>query len=724
MCFRSRAASRPTRLVVASRTTRILFAALAVCASALGSPGRPIRFEEMVKIPRVGGVALSPDGRLAAFVVATPDVEANASRSAIWVVATGGAAAGRDGAGAAAGRDGAGGDARRLTSGEKRDSDPGFSPDGATLAFLSDRDGVSQIWTVPLAGGDASKATSIPTGVDAFTWAPDGKAFIASSTVFPGCADAACLQKELDRRAAAKIRGRLADRLYIRHWNTWKDGTRSHILRVPVGGGPFVDLTPGDRDAPPFTVGGGPDWSVSPDGGELVYASNPDPNEAVSTNADVYVVSTGGGASPKDLTAGNRAFDGSPRFSPDGKWIAYRSQRRAGFESDRFRLMLLDRATGASRSVTDDLDAWVLDFHWAPDSKSLVFSTEQKARDAFYRVPVSGGAPALLWTGGGIAGFAIGGGRIVFVSSTLSRAPEVWSVGLDGKGAAPLTHTGDAVFAGLAPGEVSERRTPSSDGRQLHAWLVKPPGFDPSRKYPAVFLIHGGPQGAWIDAWSTRWNPQVWAAYGYVVYAANPRGSTGFGQAFLDAISGDWGGQVYDDLMRQADDLQSLPFVDGKRIAAAGASYGGYMVDWIAGHTNRFAALVTHDGTFDTVSANLETEELYFPNWEFQGWPWNSKLYEKWNPMLSAGNMKTPMLVVTSERDFRVPFGQGLQLFNALQIQGVPSRLLTFPDEGHWVLMPGNSWLWHNTVMDWLHRWIGGDPADPKALEAAYSWTK
>jgi dipeptidyl aminopeptidase/acylaminoacyl peptidase len=455
-----------------------------------------------------------------------------------------------------------------------------------------------------------------------------------------------------------------------------------------------------------------------------VYASNPDANEAISTNADVYVLSLAGGAKAKNLTASNLAFDGAPRYSPDGKWIAYRSQTRPGFESDRIRLMLLERATGLSRSVTDALDAWVLDYRWAPDSKSLIFSTEQKGRDAFYRVPASGGAPALLWTGGGIASFELAGGRIAFASSTISRAPEVWTVGLDGRGASPLTHAADAVFSGLALGEVSERATAASDGRPLHAWLVRPPGFDPAKKYPAVFLIHGGPQGAWVDAWSTRWNPQVWAAYGYVVYAANPRGSTGFGQDFLDAISGDWGGRVYEDLMRQADDLQSLPFVDGKRIAAAGASYGGYMIDWIAGHTDRFAALVSHDGTFDTVSANLETEELFFPNWEFKGWPWNSKLYEKWNPMLSAGNMKTPMLVITSERDYRVPFGQGLQLFNALQIQGVPSRLLTFPDEGHWVLKPGNSSLWHNTVMDWLHHWIGGDPADQKALETAYSWTK
>jgi dipeptidyl aminopeptidase/acylaminoacyl peptidase len=692
-----------------SLSTCALVASLAACAAApvLAAPGRPIRFEEMAKIPRVGGVALSPDGRLAAYTVSTPDVAANTSRSAIWAVPT------------------SGGEARRITSGDKRDSDARFSPDGRTLAFLSTRDGAPQIWTVPVAGGDASKATSVPTGVDAFTWAPDGGSFIASSTVFPECSDAACLQKELDRRANAKVRGRLADKVFIRHWDTWKDGTRSHILRVPVAGGPYVDLTPGNRDAPPFTVGGGVDWDVSPDGRELVYASNPDANEAISTNADVYVVAVNaGGGAAKDLTSANPAFDGTPRYSPDGKWIAYRSQRRAGFEADRFRLMVLDRATGLSRSLTDDLDAWAEDFRWMPDSKSLVFTTQLRGRDAFYRVSLSGGAPAPIWTGGGIASFELAGNRIVFVSSTISRAPEVWTVGLDGRGAAPLTHAADAVFSGLQPGEVSERTTPSSDGHSLHAWLVKPPGFDPSRRYPAVFLIHGGPQGAWIDSWSTRWNPQVWAAYGYVVYAANPRGSTGFGQDFLDAISGDWGGGVYDDLMRQADDLQSLPFVDGKRIAAAGASYGGYMIDWIAGHTDRFAALVSHDGTFDTVSANLETEELWFPNWEFKGWPWSSKLYEKWNPMLSSANMKTPMLVITSERDFRVPFGQGLQLFNTLQILGVPSRLLTFPDEGHWVLKPGNSSLWHNTVMDWLHRWIGGDPADPKALETAYSWTR
>ena len=274
-------------------------------------------------------------------------------------------------------------------------------------------------------------------------------------------------------------------------------------------------------------------------------------------------------------------------------------------------------------------------------------------------------------------------------------------------------------------GEVSERSTRSADDRNLKAWLVKPPGFDPSKKYPAVFFIHGGPQGAWSDGWSFRWNPQVWAAYGYVVYAANPRGSTGFGQQFLDEISGDWGGKVYDDLMRAADDLESLPFVDRNRIGAAGASYGGYMINWIAGHTNRFKCLVSHDGTFDTVSSSVETEEIWFPNWEFHGMPWEKgSVYEKWNPMLFAEKFSTPTLVIHGEKDYRVPFGQGLQFFTALQLRGVPSKLLMFPDEGHWVLKPGNSRLWHNTVMDWLHRYLGGAEADPKALETVYSVTK
>jgi dipeptidyl aminopeptidase/acylaminoacyl peptidase len=677
--------------------------------AAAAAPGRPFRFDELAKAGRVGGFSLSPDGQSVVYTVGTPDVEENRTRSALWLQSL------------------SGGEPRRLTSGEKRDSDAKFSPDGGKLAFLSNRDGGSQIYLLDLTGGEPAKASSFPADVNGFRWSPDGKWFVFTADVFPDCPDAACDERKFKEREKSKTKARVAERLLFRHWDSWKDGLRTHVWKAPVSGAASaaVDLTPGDRDAPPFSIGGGDDYDVSLDGKGFVYASNPDKVEALSTNGDIWMTSFDGKEKARDLTEANKAYDGTPKFSPDGKWIAWRSQKRPGFEADKFTLVVLERATGKTRALTEDLDEWAEGFTWAPDSRSIYFTSHVGARGAIFRVGLDG-KPAEIWRGGSASGLTVSrdGRRLVFSSGSLGRAPEIWSAGADGKGAAPVTHVNDGLWKEIEMGEVSERTTRSADGRNLQAWLVKPPGFDPSKKYPAVFLIHGGPQGAWTDSWSTRWNPQVWAAYGYVVYAANPRGSTGFGQEFVDEISGDWGGKVYDDLMRQADDLESLPFVDKSRIGAAGGSYGGYMVDFIAGHTERFAALVSHDGVFDIASSNLETEELWFPTWEFKGLPWNSDQYQKWNPMLSAEKFKTPTLVITSERDYRVPFGQGLQFFTALQIRGVPSKLLTFPDEGHWVLKPGNSRLWHATVMDWLHRYLGGAEGDPKALGTAYSVTK
>jgi dipeptidyl aminopeptidase/acylaminoacyl peptidase len=686
-----------------------LFLILPIPEAAAAASGRPFRFDEIAKTGRVGGFSLSPDGQSIVYTVGTPDVDENRTRSVLWLQSV------------------AAGEPRRLTSGEKRDSDPKFSPDGGKLAFLSNRDGGSQIYVLDLAGGDPAKASSFPAEVNNFRWSPDGKWFVFTANVFPDCPDASCNEKKFKEREKSKTKARVAERLLFRHWDGWKDGLRTHIWKAPVSGpaSAAVDLTPGDRDAPPFSVGGGEDYDVSSDGKDFVFASNPDRIEALSTNGDIWVTSFGGREKARDLTEANKAYDGTPKFSPDRKWIAWRSQKRPGFEADRFTLVVIDRATGKTRPLTDDLDEWVESFAWAPDSRFIFFTSHVGARGVIFRVGLEG-KPSEIWRGGSASGLTVSrdGRRLFFSSSSLGRAPEIWSSGADGKGAAPVTHVNDGLWKEVEMGEVSERTTRSADGRNLQAWVVKPPGFDPSKKYPAVFFIHGGPQGAWTDSWSTRWNPQVWAAYGYVIYAANPRGSSGFGQQFLDEVSGDWGGKVYDDLMRQADDLESLPFVDKARIGAAGGSYGGYMVNWIAGHTARFAALVSHDGPFDLASANLETEELWFPTWEFKGWPWTSDQYQKWNPMLSAENFKTPTLVITSERDYRVPFGQGLQFFTALQVRGVPSKLLTFPDEGHWVLKPGNSRLWHATVMDWLHRYLGGAEADPKALETAYSVTK
>ena len=687
--------------------TLLLLFALRETAPA--APGRPFRFDELARAGRVGGFSLSPDGQWVVYAVGTPDVEENRTFSSLWLQPL------------------PGGEPRRLTFGEKNDSDPKFSPDGAKLAFLSNREGGSQIYMLGMNGGEPAKASSFPADVKGFRWSPDGKWFVFTADVFPDCPDAACDERKFKEREKSKTKARVAERLLFRHWDSWKDGLRTHIWKVPVSGpaSAAVDLTPGDRDAPPFSVGGGDDYDVSPDGKDFLFASNPDKVEALSTNGDIWITSFDGKVKARDVTEANKAYDGTPTFSPDGKWIAWRSQKRPGFEADKFTLVIYDRATGKARPLTEDFDEWVEAFKWAPDSRSLYFTAHAGARGAIFRVGLDG-KPAEIWRGGSASGLTVSrdGRRLVFSSSALSRAPEIWSAGADGKGAGPVTHVNDGLWKEVAMGEVSERTTRSADGRDLQAWLVKPPGFDPSKKYPAVLLIHGGPQGAWTDSWSTRWNPQVWAAYGYVVYAANPRGSTGFGQKFLDEISGDWGGKVYDDLMRQADDLESLPFVDKSRIGAAGGSYGGYMVDWIAGHTDRFKALVSHDGPFDLASANLETEELWFPTWEFKGWPWDSDQYRKWNPMLFAEKFKTPTLVITSERDYRVPFGQGLQFFTALQVRGVPSKLLTFPDEGHWVLKPGNSRLWHATVMDWLHRYLGGAEADPKALGTAFSVTK
>ncbi len=693
-----------------SRAVLAALLILAPCAASPATSGRPFRFDELAKAGRVGGFSVSPDGQWLVYTVGTPDVEENRTRSALWLQSL------------------SGGDPRRLTSGEKRDSDPKFSPDGARIAFLSNRDGGSQIYVLDLSGGEPAKASSFPADIEGFRWSPDGKWFVFTANVFPDCADAACNEKRFKEREKSKTKARVAERLLFRHWDSWKDGLRTHIWKAPVSGAGLRLCGPDPRrpGRSPFSIGGGGDYDVSPDGKDFVYASNPDRVEALSTNGDIWMTSFDGKEKPRDLTESNKAYDGTPKFSPDGKWIAWRSQKRPGFEADRFTLTLFERATGKIRGLTEDLDERVEGFTWAPDSRSLYFTSHVGARGAIFRVGLEG-KPAEIWRGGSASGLTISrdGRRLVFSSSSLSRAPEIWSAGADGKGAAPVTHVNDGFWKEVEMGEVSERMTRSADGRNLQAWLVKPPGFDASKKYPAVFLIHGGPQGAWTDSWSTRWNPQVWAAYGYVVYAANPRGSTGFGQKFVDEISGDWGGKVYDDLMRQADDLESLPFVDKSRIGAAGASYGGYMVDWIAGHTDRFKALVSHDGVFDLVSGNLETEELWFPAWEFGGLPWDSgSTYQKWNPMLSADKFKTPTLVITSEKDYRVPFGQGLQFFTALQVRGVPSKLLTFPDEGHWVLKPGNSRLWHATVMDWLHRYLGGAEADPKALETAYSVTK
>ncbi|PYU96977.1 MAG: S9 family peptidase [Acidobacteria bacterium] len=655
----------------------------------LSAEGRhPISFDDLIGFARVADPQISPDGRWVAYSAARYSKEKNAGNSDIWIVPL------------------AGGNARQLTQSEKRDNTPRWSPDGRRIAFVSARDGAPQIWIMDLSGGDARKLTRISAGADDVIWSRDGRWLAFTSEVFPDCPDDACNKKRNEEAESSKVKARIIERLLYRHWDSWKDGKRTHIFVVSSEGGTPVDVTPGDFDAPPFSLAGPTDYEFSPDGRELCFARNTDKIEAISTNVDLWVTALPGGT-PRKITP-NPAYDGSPRYSPDGKYIAYRSQRRPGFEADRFELTLYDRNSGSSRSLTSNLDRPVDEFSWAPDSKSVFFAAEDEGYSSVFQAGVDGGNVRRIVerSFNGSVKVSPDGKALVFTRQSISQPVELYRSDIDGRNTVPLTAMNAEALARIEFGAVDPVRYKGSGGADIQAWITRPPRFDASRKYPAIVLIHGGPQGAWSDAFSYRWNIQMFASRGYVVFAPNPRGSTGFGQQFTDEISGDWGGKVYEDIMQGVDFLAQLAYVDPGRISAAGASYGGYMANWIQGHTDRFRCLVSHDGVYNTFSMYGSTEELWFPEWEFRGTPWTSpELYARWSPSSFVKNFKTPMLVIHGEQDFRVPVTEGMQLFTALQRIGIPSKLLYFPDEGHWVLKPQNSELWYKTVLDWIDRY-------------------
>jgi len=651
-----------------------------VAAAAFAQP-HPLTFEDLLSFQRIGSPQVSPDGKWIAYDASTPDLKANKSTSAVYLIPA------------------AGGPAKKLTDG----SGPAWSPDGRSLAFVKD----SQAHLYDVAAGTWRKVSDLQGGAGSLKWTPDGAALVVVSDIYPDCGvDPACIKDKASAEESRPSKARIIDSLLYRHWKSWQAPTRAHIVHVPLGGGAARDLTPGAFDAPPFSIGGGDEFDVSPDGREIVYARDTETHPDLSTNSDLFVVSMSG-AEAKRITT-RKGADTSPKYSPDGRWLAWRSQARAGYESDLWELWLLDRANGQTRRVAPQFDNWIESYAWTPDSKSIVFTAPEKSNAPIYEVSVApGSAPRRLWTGFSAGALAVSGGTIYFDASSLARPADIYALPRGAQNAVQLTRENDALLAKIGMGPSSEVWYPGADGAQIQALIVRPPDFDPSKKHPAVVLIHGGPQGAWNNAWSYRWNPQMYAARGYVVLMPNPRGSSGFGQKFVEEISGDWGGKAYVDIMNGVDHLAKMPEVDGARIGAAGASYGGYMVDWILGHTDRFKALVTHAGVYNLESMYGVTEELWFPEWEFRGNPWdNPELYEKWSPHRFVKNFKTPTLVSHSELDFRVPIDQGLQLFTALQRRGVPSRLMYFPDEGHWVLKPQNSKVFYTTVLDWLDKWL------------------
>ena len=716
----------------------------------------PFTFEDMMKLKRVGEPEVSPDGKWVIFSVVDVNLEANTKTPHIWIVPTAGGGSNEK--------------EREIIADQDADR-PRWAPDGKRFAFLSTKEGGSQVWIADFdaAAGSVSgvhKLTSIATEAGGEFWSPDGKNILFTSDVYPECDGAPdtqqeCNAKKVKEAEQSKVKAQIFTHLLYRHWNAYKEGKRSHILviRVPESfppetgayNGPLMplprDLTPGDYDSPVFSLGGQDNYAFSPDGQEICYTSNHEKNPAASTNNDLWIVPVNGGTA-KNITADNPASDSTPLYSPDGRYIAYRAQQRPGYESDQFRLVIYDRKSSEKKNLTEiyDLALWVGTYTWTPDSKKIYFDAEQAGGSNIFveRIDPSSSSNAGEWplAGGArnvplIMGFSNDdvtvtpdGKSLLFTRMSVSAPVEVYaastkggecksgSVEVPGKGVmstihcAPpktqqLTHFNDAILSQVDIAPIEPFHFTGAHGDRVEGFLVKPPNFDASKKYPVKFLIHGGPQGAWGDDWSYRWNPELFAANGYVVIMINFHGSTGYGQKFIDAINGDWGGAPFEDLMKGLDYAEShYAFIDKTRECALGASYGGYMANWILGHTDRFKCIVSHDGMFNTFSAWGTTEELWFNNWEFQGTPYtNHDMYNKWSPRNSAKNFKTPTLVIHGQKDYRLDVSEGLQLFTTLQMEGVPSKMLYFPDEGHWVLKPQNSRLWYETVNAWVDQW-------------------
>ena len=664
--------------------------ALALFALTLGAQKQPFDVQAMLKISRISEPQISPDGKQIAFTVQTVDLDQNTKPKQIYVMSA------------------EGGALLAVTTQGSQNERPRWSPDSHRIAFISNRSGSSQVWIMSDDGTQPKQITSVSTEAAGVLFSPDGKKLVFTSNVYPDCPDENCNRERLEAEKQSKVKARTYTTLLYRHWTEWQSKRRSHVLVVSAEGGAAKDLTPGNNDVPPFSLGGADDYAISPDSTQLCYVMNSDPVAATSTNTDLYTVALTGGEFKKVTT--NPGADNAPQYSPDGKFIAYRTQERAGYESDLWRLAMLDVATDSISVVAPSLDRSVASFTWSPDSARLFFTMEDRGRHVLSIIPAHGGASRLIASGPSTIDdvqLTNDGKTMIYTEQSGSQPVEIYRTNSSGVKPVALTHLNDALLADYSLRPLEEMWVEAADKTRIHSFVLKPDDFQRGRKYPVLFLIHGGPQGAWGQSWSYRWNPQVFASAGYVVVMPNPRGSTGYGQKFTDDINQDWGGKPFDDIMAVVDHVASLPYTDSERMAAAGGSYGGYMVDWMLGHTQRFKALISHAGVFDLRSMAGATEELWFPAWEFHGMPWeNPEMYAKWSPSYFVNEFHTPTLVIHGEQDFRVPYTQGLQLYTALQLQKVPSKLLLYPDEGHWIMKPQNTVLWYGTFLDWIGEWL------------------
>jgi dipeptidyl aminopeptidase/acylaminoacyl peptidase len=688
---------------------------------------RPMNVEDLFAFQRVSAPNVSPDGKWAVFASSEiTDSKNNKSVSRLWLVPTDGSAP-----------------PRQLTNPTAKDNNPKWSPDGRWILFESTRSGSSQIWVINPYGGEAKQLTKISTDASTATWSPDGRHIAFVSAVYPEFssqpfAESDKANKEkADAIAVSPVKARVFKRLFYRHWDSYVEDKRQHLFVIDLTEdvpGELVaseprDVTPGDRDSYPTssTFSSTQDFSFSPDSTHLVFTAVPATDEAWSTNYDLCRVPiTGGTTEWQTLTAANPAADGHPMFSSDGTKLAWRAQRKPGYEADKWEIVVAEcnldgSLAGEPASLTPDIDLSFDEIVWRGNDQ-IITTAESNGSKPIYALTVSRPNIAERAQSVGTSmnlSISADGTVLVCNNSRLTHPAEVFAVQLNEqflRSKAPgvnLSKMNEKLLSELALPTANSITVKGADDDPMQMWILTPPGFDESKKWPLAFLVHGGPQGAWSDSWSFRWNPQIWAAQGYVVAAPNPRGSTGFGQKYTDQISGDWGGRCYVDLMAGLAFMEQQAYIDTDRMFAAGASFGGYMMNWFEGNTTKFKTLVNHCGVYNFDSMYTTTEELWFDEYEHGGPPWgsNRESYEKHSPHRLAANFKTPMLIIHNDLDFRVPVSEGQQVFTALQRQGIPSKFINFPDEGHWVTKPANSRYWHNEIFLWIKEYC---PPGPK----------
>ena len=682
-------------------TLRLLMLGAAVAATSAAAAPRGFTVEDLVNMERVSAPLLSPDATRVVYAVRSTNMEKNRGNTQLWMLDLRHPKAAP----------------QRLTQADASSTDAMWSPNGDAIYFLSGRSGSSQVWRLPLSGGEAAKVTDLPVDVDNFRLSPQGDRLLFSAAVYRDCADLACTKARLDAQAKNKASGKVFDRLFVRHWDTWADGRNNVLYSAPIDASGKVTAQPVslsgmlDGDVPSKPFGDNEEYRFSPDGKTVVFSARiAGKTEAWSTNFDVYSVPATGGA-PKNLTADNQAWDTRAAYSPDGKTLAYIAMDRPTFEADRFHLVLMDVASGKKRTLANDWDRSVAEFQWTPDGKALIVSADDLGQHRLFSIDAASGKVTPVSGQGHVDSFTVAKDTLVMAHASLSGGAQLYQfkLGGDASKATQLTHVNQAALADVRMGEYEQFSFTGAKGDTVYGYVVKPWNAKAGEKYPVAFLVHGGPQGSFANSWGYRWNPQVYAGAGYAAVMIDFHGSTGYGQKFTDAISGDWGGAPLQDLKLGLEAAaKKFPWLDRANSCALGASYGGFMMNWIEGNwSDGFKCIVNHDGVFDARGMAYSTEELWFDEWEHHGSYFDvPDNYEKFNPAQFVKNWKTPMLVVQGDQDFRIPTTQGLGTFTALQRQGIPSKLLMFPDENHWVLKPANSVLWHHTVFDWLNTYL------------------